>query len=139
VNVNDFPDVKIPEGDMLEGIFKEQEALMEKYEEIESRRGFITVPKDQQGQLDHRFVQFRIKDLFWRCVEELGEAANAMHNKPWKTSEVPTDEIHVLEETADALHFFIEACITMGMSAQDLAMMYHRKAAVNKFRQESKY
>jgi hypothetical protein len=40
---------------------------------------------------------------------------------------------------ADALHFFVELCITAGMSAEDLARIYHRKHAVNKFRQRSNY
>jgi len=139
MNVNDFEDVEIPEGDMLASIFAGQRELMEKYEPIERDRGFITVTPDNFGEIDHRFVQYRIKDLNARAVEELYEAMNTLKNKPWKQSEVPTDKVHFYEEIGDALHFFVELCITAGMTAEDLARIYHRKHAVNKFRQRSNY
>lgn len=139
MNVTDFDDVEIPEGDMLEGIFRQQASLMPKYHEIESERGFIVVEEGQYGMLDHRMVQFRIKDLNARCVEELYEAMNTLKNKPWKVTEVRTDAVHFYEEIADAVHFFIELCITAGMTAEDLARMYHKKHAVNEFRQRTRY
>jgi hypothetical protein len=139
MNVKDFEHVEIPEGDMLAGIFAEQQTLMEKYHDIEKERGAIVVEPDQFGDLDIRFVQWRIKDLMQRTIEEMMEAANTLKNKPWKQSEVLTDSLHFYEEMGDALHFFIEACITSGMTAEDLARIYHRKAAVNHFRQDSRY
>lgn len=139
MNVNDFKDVEIPEGDMLQGIFDGQASLMPNYLDIEKERGFLVVEPEMFGELDHRFVQGRIKDLNSRAVEELYEAMNCLKNKPWKQSEVHTDEVHFLEEIGDALHFFVEMCITAGISAEDLARIYHRKHAVNVFRQESKY
>ena len=139
MNVKDFEHVEVPEGDMLSGIFAAQSTLMDKYHDIEKERGFIVVDEDQFGDLDHRFVQYRIKDLNARAVEELYEAMNTLKNKPWKQSEVPTDALHFYEEVGDALHFFVEMCITAGMTAADLARIYHRKAAVNEFRQRSKY
>lgn len=139
MNVNDFQDVQVPEGDMLEGIFYAQQYLLDKYHQIENERGFITVEPQDYGDIDNRFVQFRIKDLNARCIEELMEAMNTLKNKPWKVSEVTTDKVHFYEELGDALHFFVELCITAGMSASDLAQIYHRKHAVNKFRQESRY
>lgn len=139
MNVKDFEDVEIPEGDMLEGIFAGQLELMEQYHDIEKGRGAIVVDPENYGQIDHRFVQWRIKDLMQRCIEEMMEAANTLKNKPWKQSELPTDATHFYEEVADAFHFFVEFCITSGMSAEDLARVYHRKHAVNKFRQRSQY
>lgn len=139
MNVLDFEHVEIPEGDMLNGIFLEQELLMERYHYIEKDRGANVVEAKDQGDLDSRFVQWRLKDLMQRCIEEMMEAANVLKNKPWKQSEVTTDSVHYYEEIGDALHFFIELCITSGMTAEDLARIYHRKAAVNHFRQESKY
>lgn len=139
MNVNDFQDVEVPEGDLLEQIFAKQRELMEQYEPIERERGFITVLPEQFGDLDHRFVQFRIKDLGSRATEEKYEAMNCLKNKPWKQSEVTTDATHFYEELADELHFLVEMWITAGLTAEDLAKMYHMKHAVNKFRQESKY
>lgn len=139
MNVKDFDNIEVPEGDMLEGIFLAQQELIDKYHDIESSRGAITVVADDFGDIDNRFVQWRIKDLSQRTVEELMEAMNVLKNKPWKQSEVTTDRVHFYEELGDTLHFFVELCMTAGMTASDLARIYHRKHAVNKFRQESKY
>lgn len=139
MNVKDFEDVDIPDGDMLQTIFDGQAELIEKYHNIEQGRGFVVIEPKDYGDIDDRFVQYRIKDLNGRCIEELMEAMNTLKNKPWKQSEVSTDKTHFYEELGDALHFFIELCITSGMTAEDLARIYHRKHAVNKFRQESMY
>jgi dimeric dUTPase (all-alpha-NTP-PPase superfamily) len=139
VNVTDFEDVEIPAGDMLQGIFTAQAKLMGKYHDIEHSRGALVIDPDEFGNIDHRFVQWRIKDLAFREIEELTEATNTLKNKPWKVSEVPTDKVHYYEEIADSFHFFIELCITSGMTAADLAKIYHRKHAVNEFRQRSNY
>jgi len=139
MNVTDFEDVEIPEGDMLAGIFVAQQELIDKYHEIEYERGALVVDPEQFGDLDVRYVQWRIKDLAYRTVEELSEATNCLKNKPWKQTEMVTDKVHFYEELIDALHFFVELCITAGMTAEDVARVYHRKHAVNKFRQESNY
>ena len=139
MNVKDFEHVEIPEGDMLQGLFDGQTSLLPKYREIERGRGALVVDEDMYGHLDHRFVQWRLKDLAFRTIEELTEATNCLKNKPWKQSEVPTDALHFYEEVGDALHFFLEFCITAGMTPEDLARIYHRKHAVNEFRQESRY
>jgi len=139
VNVKDFPEVELPEGDLLEGIFAGQYELIEKYHDIEQSRGALVIEPENFGEIDHRFVQWRIKDLAFRTIEELTEATNTLKQKPWKQSEVPTDQEHFYEELADALHFFVELLITAGMDAKGIALMYHRKHAVNKFRQRSNY
>ena len=139
MNVLDMQDVELPEGDLLSSIFEGQRQLMEKYHDIEQKRGALVIEPANYGRIDHRFVQWRIKDVAYRCIEELTEATNTLKNKPWKQSEVPTDTTHFYEELADALHFFIELCITAGLDAEDLALMYHRKHAVNQFRQRSNY
>lgn len=139
MNVLDFPDTELPEGDMLKAIFERQVTLMIQYHDIEKGRGALVVDEEAFGELDHRFVQWRIKDLNSRSIEELMEAMNCLKNKQWKQSEVETDRVHFYEELADALHFFIELCITAGMDAEDLALMYLKKANVNAFRQRSAY
>lgn len=140
LDVNDVDLESIEEGsDLLRTIFEYQEQLMKKYHDIESKRGALVIDPDQFGNIDHRFVQWRIKDLAYRCVEELSEATNCLKNKPWKVSEVDTDKDHFYEELADAFHFFIELCITAGMDAEDLALLYLKKNAVNKFRQRTDY
>jgi hypothetical protein len=135
---------EIPEGyfklgDWLATIFKGQEILMEKYQEIERRNGAIVVEKEMHGELDDRKVQMRIKDLAYRIVEEISEATNCLRQKPWSESFTATDRDHFFEELSDALHFFVELCITAGLSADDLFTLYWKKHEVNKFRQRSGY
>lgn len=139
MNVVDMDEVELPEGDLLRSIFDHQVELMKKYHPIEEGRGALVVEPEMFGEIDHRRVQWRIKDLKQRCDEELDEAMNCLKNKPWKQSEVPTDKTHFYEELADAVHFLIELFITAGMDAEDMALMYHKKAAVNEFRQRTKY
>lgn len=140
MNILDVTDIEIEEGsDLLRTIFDRQAELISKYHEIEERRGALVIEPEQFGNIDHRFVQWRIKDLAYRTVEELSEATNCLKNKPWKQSEVDTDKAHFYEELADAFHFFIELCITAGMDAEDLALLYLKKHAVNKFRQRTDY
>lgn len=139
MNVLDFPGTELPESDLLKAIFSRQVELMAKYHSIEAQRGALVVEPREFGNIDHRFVQWRIKDLNSRSIEELMEAMNCLKNKQWKQSEITTDKTHFYEELADAFHFFVELCITAGMDAEDLAMMYLKKSEVNKFRQRSNY
>ena len=139
MNVLDFGDIELPEGDMLELIFAKQNELMEKYHSIEEDQGARVVDPEMFGVLDHRFVQWRIKDLAYRTVEELSEATNCLKNKQWKQSEVLTDKEHYYEELIDAIHFLVELLITSGLDARSTALIYLKKNEVNKFRQRSNY
>ena len=76
--------------------------------------------------------------LFWTIVE-ICEAIDCLKNKPWKQTMMEVDVNHFQEEIADALHFFVEACIVAGISADDLFNLYMRKSKVNEFRQRSNY
>jgi len=135
MNINDVDINGIPkEGDMLVNIYKRQKELMDKYREIEGR------PNDEEINLHTKEGQRWLKDMAWRIVEELGEAMNCLKNKPWKQTEIRTDENHYLEELADAFHFFIELCILSGLTnPEELYILYFKKSEVNKFRQRSKY
>jgi dimeric dUTPase (all-alpha-NTP-PPase superfamily) len=139
MNVTDFDDTELPSEDLLKAMFEKQAELMKEYHDIEKNRGANVVEDDRFGALDNRFVQWRLKDLAYRAVEELSEATNCLKNKPWKQSEVATDRVHFYEELVDALHFFLELCITAGLDAEDLALLYLKKARVNEFRQRSNY
>jgi hypothetical protein len=137
MNINDIEkDEKLPEC-LLRAMFEKQKELHEKYVPIESAKGILT----SLGPVDINTChgQQIIKDFFWRITEELGEAANCLKNKPWKQTEILTDEEHFKEEVIDALHFFIEALILMGFDAESLYQYYFKKNKVNQFRQRSKY
>lgn len=126
------------EGDTLRMIFDRQRELMHKYHPIERDNGLL-LTEDVPVDIHSHAGQARLKDMCWRCVEELGEAMNCLKNKAWKQTMMETDVVHYREELADAFHFFVELCILSDISAGDLFTLYFLKSEVNKFRQESKY
>lgn len=133
--------------DMLEEMFKRQYELELKYEGIESANGFTLNPGNLQSQtpldLDIAKNQWFIKEGAYRAVEEISEATNCLKNKPWKSTGVITDQVHFLEELADAHHFWIRIWLYIFGSpeaaAEAMYKMYFKKSEVNKFRQESQY
>lgn len=132
---------------MLEIIFAHQRKLMDRYHEIEENNVGHRVPFSpcEHGpycgplDLNDRAAQLRLKDFFWRITEEIGEAANTLKLKPWKSTPHTTDETHYREEIIDALHFFVEMLILSGFDAKTATKMYLQKNKVNQFRQASNY
>lgn len=136
MNITDIQRVEVA-GDKLEAIFKRQGELEHKYKDIERNNGahVPAIPLD----IDSFGGQERIRLLIYRISEELFEAGNCLRNKAWKVTQMPTDKDHFLEELSDALHFLIQLYLELGLSPDDMASLYFRKAIVNSFRQESKY
>lgn len=136
MNISDIQEVKI-EGDKLEAIFKKQQELESKYNGIEKANG-EDVP-DLPLDLHTFRGQRRTRALIYRITEELYEAGNCLRNKAWKTSQVPCDVDHFLEELSDAVHFVVQLYLELGLTAEEFTKLYFRKAKVNAFRQVSKY
>jgi len=111
---------------------------LEKYHDIEKDNGLLLYEKIPID-LHDRHGQVRVRELIRRCVEEMVEASHTLKNSPWKQSHVLTDIDHFCEEIADAFHFFIELCISVGIDSDDLYSLYFKKSEVNLFRQRSAY
>jgi len=118
-------------------IFKAQEHLMAKYHHIEKTNGAAVITSDLQGNLDNRQVQARMHELYGFLVRELSEAMQELKNKPWKQTDRPTDYQAFVGEMGDCLHFFVEMCITAGMTADDLHRAYFREFQKNNQRIDS--
>jgi len=136
MNIKDVDKTKI-EGDKLDAIFKKQWELEQKYFDIEKKNGAQVPPLPLK--LDTFEGQERTRMLIYRITEELYEAGNCLRNKAWKTSQVPVDKEHFLEEMSDAVHFVIQLYIELGLTAEDFCNLYFRKAKVNDFRIKSNY
>jgi len=96
-NVLNFTVDKYP-NDLLADIFNHQHELAIKYLPIEKSNGlclYDIIPAD----IDDPKAQAKIKDMSWRAIEEVAEAIEAFDKG---------EQIHFLEELADALHFLIE-------------------------------
>lgn len=136
--------------DKLESIFSGQKELMKDYKEIAEKHyqkifGQEVKIKDEawEGTNDNLHTKvgnFLIKDMLDACIHELSETVQTLKNwKSWKQTEMMTDVDHFKEEIIDGLHFYIEACILAGMTAEEIHEIYFKKHAVNKFRQNSLY
>lgn len=68
----------------------------------------------------------------------LGIAMNFLRNKPWKQSEVPTDEKRFRAALVLAFEKFLEV-LAYEMNPEEMYSYYFRKSEVNKFRQRSQY
>lgn len=140
MNIEDIAkEMEVPEvKDKLESMFEMQLELIKTYLPIEERTGFLHI-KGVPVNIDDPAGQDRMKETAWRIVEELGEAMNCLKNKPWKQTQMPTDQLHFYEELADFLHFSLELFIEAGIDADKLFRLYFLKGQVNKFRQRSGY
>lgn len=78
-----------------------------------------------------------------RAFAVIGELAMAMwqlRNKPWKRTQVLTDEWHYRMRLVTAYSGFISLLIVhFDMSLEDIALLYLRKSEVNRFRIRTHY
>lgn len=125
--------------DKLATIFDGQRALMARYHDMEKKNGACVVSEADMGDIGSRYVQAREHELFGWMVRELGEAMQELPSKPWKHVFGEVDETKFREELADAFHFFVEMCITAGMTADDLFDSYFSAWQKNRKRQENGY
>lgn len=106
--------------DRLEHIF----ALQERFDrEVARRRG---LDYDQST-----WVQKTVLAI----VSELAEVLDEVNFK-WWVNPRPVNREAVKEELVDILHFFVSACLQMGISAEELYRGYLAKNAENFRRQE---
>jgi dimeric dUTPase (all-alpha-NTP-PPase superfamily) len=137
MNILKIGDIEIKTtGDMLKDIFTMQHELQERYCIVERKKRCYY---PESICIDEPSDQNFIKSMAFRCITEIIEATECMRNKPWKQTHVVTDVEHMKEEIADALHFFVELCLLLGMSAEDLYTYYMKKNKVNDWRIDSKY
>jgi hypothetical protein len=76
---------------------------------------------------------------YWAATAQLGIAMNFLRNKPWKQSQVPTDERRFRAQLMVAFTTHCRLWADLGLSQDDMYNLYFRKSEVNKFRQRSNY
>jgi dimeric dUTPase (all-alpha-NTP-PPase superfamily) len=104
--------------DRLEEIFSRQLRLIEMYSS-----------KDRGSNLSLTILAL---------IVELSEVLQQTNWKPWKRAGA-INRAAILEEMADAFHFFVQTCIMLDVSPSDLHDSYFGKARVNEQRQEEGY
>jgi hypothetical protein len=137
-------------GDKLDQIFAAQKALMVDYKpiaEVHYSKIFGQNVKfsDEmwaggEANLHTKAGNYMVVGMLNAAIQELAESIQTLKNwKPWKATEMPSDAAHFKEEMVDGLHFYIEACLFAGMTAEELHSIYFKKHAVNIKRQETNY
>ena len=119
MNINDVDSKGIPSLDPTDGddwltkIFQRQQILHDKYKTIEHESGIgLSLIQNRAFSIDDKTCQYVIKDFAWRVTEEIAEAAEAYD---------AGNEMHFLEEVIDALHFYTELLILVGIGPADLS------------------
>ena len=84
-----------------------------------------------------RYLAYR--GMLWDVIYHLNIARNFLKNKPWKQSQMITDEEAYQEEVVKAFIAMMGAFYTMGLTDENLYYLYFKKNMVNRFRQRSQY
>ena len=81
-----------------------------------------------------------MKSNMWDVVYHLNIARNYLKNKPWKQSQMMTNESAFQEELVKAFIKLIGYFYTLGLNdLEDIYVLYFKKQRVNKFRIHSNY
>lgn len=79
------------------------------------------------------------KSMLWDVTYHLNIARNFLKNKPWKQSQMMTNEEAYQEELVKAFICMMGAFYEMGIDDKNLYYIYFKKNRVNCFRQKSLY
>ena len=110
----------------LDTAFRDQEDL-----QIDSYNGSPALLTDE-GKIE--FIRWNILAL----EDELHEALGEVGWKPWATSR-HINRAAYRGELVDAFHFFMNLCLVVGISAEELLNEYRKKRALNAERQLEGY
>jgi hypothetical protein len=77
--------------------------------------------------------------LLAAMTSECEEARNYTHWKWWKKYEKEIDRQQLKLELIDIWHFFITACLAVGMDAKEFEELYFKKLHTNHIRQDIGY
>lgn len=128
--------------DMLSTMMAQQRRHMEHYcdpqaQKLDSLQ--IPFPLELAGQWGQREVHESFRRTMGWAVEEIMEAVGKFKGKPWKLNFDAPDRAEVLDEIGDAMHFFLEACLVLGLTAEDLFRGYFKASDKNVSRQKGDY
>lgn len=77
--------------------------------------------------------------MLWKITHHLNIARNFLKNKPWKQSQVMTQELKYQAELVKAFIYFCGYLRWIDMRSKDVFYIYFKKNYINKFRQKSLY
>lgn len=84
-----------------------------------------------------KYLSFDV--VYWQAVYRVGLAMHQLRNKPWKQTQVPTDEGKFRTLLLDGWEAMLTIWSEIGLDASDLHDYYMRKNGVNHKRQDQGY
>lgn len=79
------------------------------------------------------------ENAYWQVSYYLGMIGNTLKNKPWKQTEMPTDEEKFYGNLGRAFQALFQCMAFVGADEAKVYDYYTRKHQVNQFRQRSQY
>lgn len=91
------------------------------------------------GRYYHNLIYLSYRQFMWEVTYHLNIARNYLKNKPWKQSQMMTNEQGYQEELVKSFIMMMGLYYIMGINDEDLYFLYFKKNRVNKFRIQSAY
>lgn len=115
--------------------------LIKWYENMDSETHLDYNTKLLEGGRYFNHVEYSVNYpyLLWKITHHLNIARNFLKNKPWKQSQVMTQELKYQSELVKAFIYFCGYLGWIGMGSDDVFYIYFKKNHINKFRQKSLY
>lgn len=111
------------------------DACSEKHDKVDVDFRLILAAHKYNGL---RYISY--KSVMWDISYHLNIARNYLKNKPWKRSQMMTDEVRFQEEIVKAFVSMMGLFKYMGIeNANEVYFIYFKKNLVNQFRQKSNY
>lgn len=88
---------------------------------------------------NHENYALQYPYILWKITHHLNIARNFLKNKPWKQSQVMTQELKYQAELVKAFIYFCGYLGWIGMDSKEVFYIYFKKNHINLFRQKSKY
>lgn len=91
------------------------------------------------GSCYHKLVYSNLKYMLWDISHHLNISRNYLKNKPWKQTQMMTQELYYQQELVTAFVMMLGYFKYLGIDVQNLYFLYFKKNMVNQFRIKSKY
>lgn len=117
MNILDYKSDKFNKDTWLNEMYEKQLNVAKKYKDIERLPGWPL-------SIDAKSSQVVFKDFLYRISEELSESYETVVDPSTKVFDDKGLELHAVEELADALHFYLELLIYVGIGPERLNNWY---------------
>lgn len=117
--------------------------LLKEYNEMDSDNPLIKGFNEKlmlggsMYNLEDYYLQYPY--ILWKITHHLNIARNFLKNKPWKQSQVMTQELKYQAELVKAFIYFCGYLSWIDMCSENVFYIYFKKNYVNQFRQKSNY